>query len=444
MSIALPPDRVNPITPGRESGQLAACESTPGIAPLGITTKSSSLGHPCGFQGTSPVPSTMEQAKDALVFPESDPDRRLERYALQSVVRRLVPESRTAGCMRYLAYGSHSVPVMFSKEKRRASYRGLQVCSAVWLCPVCSARVAETRRQELRSVVAAHRATGGHVLLLTLTFSHSREEPLSQLLGGLSRAEKRFKGGKLYSAIVSEFGIVGTVRAKEITWGSKNGWHPHIHSLLFLKRPLSPEEIAALKVRLYARWVAACEAAGLGTPSFERGIDLKDGSYADRYVSKWGLEDELTKSHLKKGRGSNFSPRDLLRLVHQSTSEAVRAVAAAKWKEYAAAIKGSRQLVYSSSLKALLQPITDEEAANKVAFDDALLATITESGWKLVIRKKELRGSLLESASSGSRVKLLGFLNTHRGDMPLRDLVVMPPEEEDAFEQGLLFTDPAV
>ena len=56
------------------------------------------------------------------------------------------------------------------------------------------------------------------------------------------------------------------------------------------------------KTRLYLRWDAYCQKAGLGSPSFQHGIDLRDGSFASNYVAKWGLEDEMTKGHIKKGK----------------------------------------------------------------------------------------------------------------------------------------------
>jgi len=37
----------------------------------------------------------------------------------------------------------------------------------------------------------------------------------------------------------------------------------------------------------------------LPAPSMEHGLDLRDGKYADKYVSKWGIEHELTKGHVK-------------------------------------------------------------------------------------------------------------------------------------------------
>ena len=49
-----------------------------------------------------------------------------------------------------------------------------------------------------------------------------------------------------------------------------------------------------------AQWQNCCKKAGLPIPSIEHGVDLQDGTFADEYVSKWGLEDEMTKGHTKK------------------------------------------------------------------------------------------------------------------------------------------------
>ena len=39
----------------------------------------------------------------------------------------------------------------------------------------------------------------------------------------------------------------------------------------------------------------ACEKAGLDQPSYEHGLDLRNGQKAASYVAKWGLEHEMTK-----------------------------------------------------------------------------------------------------------------------------------------------------
>ena len=32
----------------------------------------------------------------------------------------------------------------------------------------------------------------------------------------------------------------------------------------------------------------------------KHGLDLQDGSYAEQYVSKWGLPEEMSKGHIKQ------------------------------------------------------------------------------------------------------------------------------------------------
>ena len=102
------------------------------------------------------------------------------------------------------------------------------------------------------------------------------------------------------------------------------------------------------KTRLYLRWDAYCQKAGLGSPSFQHGIDLRDGSFASNYVAKWGLEDEMTKVTSRRAKqGNAFRPaaRCSGRQGRQAGGCAVR------WSS-PKAFKGKRQLSWSNGLKA--------------------------------------------------------------------------------------------
>ena len=113
-----------------------------------------------------------------LPAPSENPmARRVERFALQSVARDILPDSRTAKCLRIRAHDS-DVQVWKSKKHKTASYGGLQTCGSVWVCPVCGAKVVERRRGEIQQAMAQHRACGGEVHLLTLTAPHTRFDVL--------------------------------------------------------------------------------------------------------------------------------------------------------------------------------------------------------------------------------------------------------------------------
>ena len=70
-------------------------------------------------------------------------------------------------------------------EGRRAGFEGLVTCGSVWMCPVCAAKVAAKRAEELAPVLDAVHARGGSALMLTLTIRHSAGDRL-----GLTKDER--------------------------------------------------------------------------------------------------------------------------------------------------------------------------------------------------------------------------------------------------------------
>ena len=347
--------------------------------------------------------STGEIVQDT---PEYNPvSVRLERFALQSSVRYLLPDSRTAKCLRILQANKKEVEVWRSFDHGSACYAGLQICSSVWSCPVCAAKISERRRVELLHAMEQHQANGGYILLLTLTNPHTRTDDLQAMLKAQALAMSRFNGTKSAQALWVSIGCIGTVRAWEVTHGD-NGWHPHFHILLFLTFDLNqrgellsfmPHE--EMTSRFYAVWANCCRLAKLPIPSEEHGVRLDDGAQAANYVSKglWGLDREMTKGHLKKSKHGR-SPFDLLRsyLYDQDRQ------AGALFCDYARSFKGKRQLVWSKGLKALfeIKEQTDEEAAAKIEDDAYLLGKIQAEEW-LLIRKFNVRGEVLELARHG-------------------------------------------
>lgn len=320
---------------------------------------------------------------------------RLERFALQSAARRLLPESRTAKCLQIRQKGVDKVVVKRSISHKSAFYTGLQTCSSVWNCPVCASKISERRRIELLFAIDAHEGSGGQVLLLTLTNPHSRTDNLQAMLKAQALAMSRFNGDKAARLLFSSIGCIGTVRAWEVTHGD-NGWHPHFHLLLFVDSGL---DLVALRADFYALWANCCRLAGLPIPSFEHGVRLDDGSKASEYVSKglWGLDREMTKGHIKKAKKGR-SPFDLLRSYMVDKDKQ----AGALFIEYATAFKGKRQLFWSKGLKDHfhIDDETDESIAERVDDDAQVLGFIDYDDWLLILLY-ELRGLLLELARHG-------------------------------------------
>lgn len=344
--------------------------------------------------------------------PEQDRSgSRLERYALQSVARSILPDSRTSHCLRHRQAHRQGVDVLRSASHETCSYGGLQTCGSVWVCPVCAAKISERRRAEVQAGMDAWKAQGGFVLLLTLTHPHNRGDALADLLELEQTAVKRFFGSRAGRRLMASIGRKGHIKAWEVTQGRKrelnNGWHPHFHILLFVDRELSASELAEFEAQAFEVWAAVCVRAGLDAPSRRHGVRLDDGAEAAAYVAKMGLEDartwgmdcEMTKGHMKRAKDGE-TPFDLLRSVLADPGDRQ---GRALFLEYSQAFRGKRQLVWSRGLRELLglgAASTDEELSAAQDGDAELLGTLTPDQWRLVLRC-DARGELLEVARHG-------------------------------------------
>jgi hypothetical protein len=312
---------------------------------------------------------------------------------------------------------------------------------------VCSARISERRRELLARAVAAWEERGGTVALSSYTFSHRRSDVLSDTLPGFLAAQRWMTGHRPYKRLLELFGIVGVVRALEVTWGTNNGWHPHAHVLLFLPPGV---DVVALEAALYLVWSAAAKRFGL-TMSREHGLKVQAtyGSVAE-YVAKWGHQparrpwatpDEMTKGHSKRAHrvelaGSGYSPFDLLRwLIDTGESKA-----ADLFRQYAAAFKRRRQLTWSPALAALLGVAdeadkSDEELADEIREESLLLAQVGREGWRAV-RLLNQRGQLLEVARAGDAAQLGAFVRRLVAELDERDRLQLDRIAAARFARG--------
>jgi hypothetical protein len=323
---------------------------------------------------------------------------RLERWALQSAVKKLLPDKRVANCCRLRAVNHSTVVVLHNPVNKTAHYGGLQTCGSVWDDPVCAAKISERRRvDEVAPAMQAWELQGGQCLLLTLTHPHYSRDVLAELLKREQQAMRRFTGCRAMSTLNQHIGFRGSIRAWEVTHG-ENGFHPHFHLILFVANPL-PLDLHALETAFYELWANACRLAKLPIPN-PLFVKLQDGSNAKSYVSKgsWGLDREITKGHLKKAKVGR-SPMDLLRSYAYANDKQ----AGALFVEYSTAFHGRRQLQWSPGLKAFfgIGDKSDDQIASEHDETAVMLGEIDWPVWQRVL-KSELRGEILELARLGS------------------------------------------
>lgn len=313
--------------------------------------------------------------------------RRAGLYSLQNEAVKLLPQERVRFCLRHRVDASKGVEVRYNEKRGQAHYANVQRCGSVWTCPICAAQISEGRRQELKQGMerwqgrGGAQEAGGMVYLLTLTNPHHCGDNLKQLLEGQKKALHRFWTLRKSREKFQSLAKVGHITATEVTHG-ENGWHPHYHILLFFENPI---EVEPLREFLAECWQNCCAKSGLKVPSLEHGCDLREGKYADKYVNKWGLADEVTKGHIKRGKKGSVTPWDLLR---QSEGGCERS--GYLFKVFADAFKGKRQLAWSKGLKTLLGvDVAEDEQLAQVTDKDSIEADVLAMDlWRLILRYK--------------------------------------------------------
>ena len=347
---------------------------------------------------TSVLSSTLTRSAD-----EARQDRRRARYAARAVLWQASTLPRVRACGRNLVDVERGVALKVttgSDGSRRGGYAGYQSCGSVWACSCCSERVNAERQAEVQQALEGwlDPYQGREVLFLTLTLRHRRKHGARDVWDSLSRAWTRLVNSRTWRDTKAAYGIVGHLRATEVTHGA-NGWHVHAHVLLFVDRRhgdlwaagsrwayapngrLSSGTIGRLDGELFAAWAAAVDREDM-SPSRAHGLDLRKVHRSDamaHYFTKatYGHEassaaSEVTLSAHKRGRVGNRTPFQVLADVTGSDVAEGRDPVEdlALWHEYERASKGRRQLVWSRGLRLMCGIFPDERTDEEIAADD--------------------------------------------------------------------------
>ena len=274
---------------------------------------------------------------------------------------------RVARCSWRIA---QTVPVHADGSKS-AHFSGTERCSSVWSCPVCASVIRAERSREIVKAVEQHQASGGAVVLLTLTARHRKPDALAVTLDGVMKSWQSLLRGKAWATFRERWKVAGYIRSVEVTYGS-NGWHPHVHALLLLDKDVTEAQAQTMGDEIHGRWSRYVGKRTGRMPTRQRGVDVQrvdgNGKVLAQYIGKvqdtgkkWGVGAELARSDVKQGRGQSIVPFELLdRPVDEDGSDAW---ARRLWVEYVTATKGRRAITWSRGLKDRfeLEELTDDE-----------------------------------------------------------------------------------
>jgi hypothetical protein len=278
-----------------------------------------------------------------------------------------------------------------------AYYAGTQRCGSIWGCPVCSPKIREGRRAEIEQAVQVCLAAGGSVWMCSGTVRHKAWQRLAKVFEGLTGAFRKLAGCRAYRRERDSYGLLGNVKAVEVTRG-ENGWHPHLHILVFFENTPDPATLAKVMGRWAGSW--GKWTAEMGVPaSQEHGLDWRpvtSAQEAAQYVAKdqdgksW-VGFEMARSDLKTGREGGVTPFELLDYIRRTGD----ADALELWHEYENATHGKKAITWSHGLRKRLLDDPAEKSDQELAeeeVDGEDVAIIEDDVWDVL---KGTRGLML-------------------------------------------------
>lgn len=383
------------------------------------------LGNETGKLSASLEPARAERRKRQR-------SRREAAWTIRSLNQSLMPGTQWADCGnpvgRYVAIKelADSGGVMQPSS--------IATCKSPWACLSCAAKIRSLRAREIDHICKAHLAAGGGITFITLTFPHGLGDSLADslktvvkgwksLISGAGYKGKKQKDGTYTGGAKNRWGILGNLRAVEITDGIAHGWHPHLHVLCFHDQPLSPEDGSMQEFRAWwsnrwARWIKRTLKRDVHN---ERGVDavpVRDNEGIGEYVSK--IHYELVRSDLKHGRRrTNRTPWQIA--IDAADTGDCRDMA--RWVEYCQATKGKWVVTGLDTMRKIYPTpeadITDEEAAAEEQ-DGTLAVLVDGSLWRAARRQTRIPTvamalSALESDGIDGMTRVLAQVIPDRG-----------------------------
>lgn len=343
-------------------------------------------------------------------------ERKELRYNLLHVVADLLPGSRVAECSRYHVPSADGIDLVHNPNDMTGHLHNVAVCGGKWVCPVCASRKGFEDRGELAALLAEVEARGHTHIMVTFTVSHHVGDRLADLIADFQTTFTAMKSGRSWSLFKRRFGLSGDVVGNEPKYGFVNGWHFHKHVVFIFEEALNQDDLDEIRAWISKRYRAMLAKVGRYA-DVKHGVVMTVGN-VDDYMTKWGLDLELTA--LESKDGDSFTPFGLLNLVQRGDRRA--GAAKALFLEYAEATKGVNRLRFSRGLKARygldardLRQEREETKAQGIAsgdiLPDVLLETLEQYEYTQVVKARSV-GGLVRAVATGKRSAVWEFLES--------------------------------
>lgn len=344
---------------------------------------------------------------------------------------------------------------------KHSHFIGLARCNNSWACPVCTAKkMAEYGGRIACAIDALSTQYNQYAVMVTFTLPHTKNMSCWESLeilhdtwfkfanSSISKMKRKYKlkdgtektyytdsGRNAFSKMRVELNIKHLVRVFEVTYGEDNGWHPHIHALLWIPKE-NFNKVVDYEESLNELWWRCAKRvakkfytekhiAEYLYPDYKKAT--KDG-HKSVYISRnkdgkpriqkssnylidgWSGDLELTGSYKQKtARNGHYTPRQLLVRAYENPNERDKLLKL--YAEYARATSGRKRVNFSNTgindivknWKSSHEYIESlkKKYMDKVAAPFKLVTWFTEEQWLAITildREIYIRAKILELA----------------------------------------------
>lgn len=367
-------------------------------------------------------------------------ERRRARFHLREALAAVTERPRVALCGRAPLRDPERPRLPIEPQVRLGSdddpaagiahFARVQLCGAVWVCPVCGPRIRQVRSVDLDAACHRWMAThgAGSLHLLTLTVPHDYGEPLPVVMASVRSAYSQLVAGRAWADDKRLYGLRHYVRAHDVTYG-RAGWHPHIHAVLFSEGAIEPGAYAQLERRLAGRWARSVAGFGRRRPERAYGVQLETArrmedvtNYVYQVVRQTGddgyaqpVSMEVTRGDLKTANPGQLTPWQVL---ERTTDPADSAYYTARWLEWEAATQGVHAIRWSKGLRAAVGLTAAEQADSDIVAVEVggrVVYTFPGWEWRRVRNVPGLLARVLEAAEVDGGAGVAGVLCAEAG-----------------------------
>lgn len=336
--------------------------------------------------------------------------------------------SRVAHCLISIRDRSATVDLWKKEGQKRAHFTGLQRCGSPWNCQICAGIISERRGDEIGELIKLANDAGYHMYMITYTLPHYAHESCQTVAERFSKATAKLKYQKSlktiphfipFQSFMKRYGCVGYVTTKEPLFGP-NGWHIHTHGLYIFEKPLG--DLGKARDHLWEQWLKACDLTfqisdyptRIQKGFYHRSVRLdalrgdlktvvaqyltKAGliTHKEKEIGSWGMEQELTKGHLKKSEFGLMTPWGMLDRIRRLPADDKEAVMLKQqFFSYTETFKGASFVRWSPGLRGRFEfeELTDQEIVDSTPDLNSFYGYFEpNSEWKQNIVKLGLRG----------------------------------------------------